>query len=164
MLKIIVVILLMVDFAASRRIQQEKIKFTKVLISTGDATGTTEIIDLVNHEDASCENLQYDYPIQTRDGIGSNLVDLLLSEFPVICGGYDKSSLGKCFRLTKEGWQEFTTLNGRGRYSAAGQRFGDIFQIFGGNDFNSKLKSTEIIHPDGRVVQGPDMPTPLDRH
>ena len=77
----------------------------------------------------------------------------------------DQSLLGKCFRLTKnDGWQEFTTLNGRGRYSAAGQRFGDIFQIFGGNDFNSKLKSTEIIHSDGRVVQGPDMPTPLDRH
>ena len=159
MLKIIVVILLMADFAASGRIQQEKAKFTKVLISTGDATGTTEIIDLVNHEDASCENLQYDYPIPTRDGIGFSLVDLLF-----ICGGYDQSSLGKCFRLTKEGWQEFTTLNGRGRYSAAGQRFRDIFHIFGGNDFNSKLKSTEIIHPDGKVVQGPDMPTPLDRH
>ena len=59
----------MADFAASRRIQQEKMKLTKVLISTGDATGTTEIIDLVNNEDASCENLQYDYPIPTRDGI-----------------------------------------------------------------------------------------------
>ena len=47
MLKIIVVILLMADFAASKRIQQEKAKVTKVLISTGDATGTTEIIDLV---------------------------------------------------------------------------------------------------------------------
>ena len=73
------------------------------------------------------------------------------------------ADIRKCFRLTKEGWQEFTTLNG-GRYDAAGQRYGDIFQIFGGNDFNSKLKSTEIIHPDGKVVSGPDMPTPLDRH
>ena len=154
----------MADFAASKRIQQEKAKVTKVLISTGDATGTTEIIDLVNNEDTSCEKLQYDYPIPTRDGIGSNLADIMFTEFPVICGGYDQSSLGKCFRLTKEGWQEFTTLNGPGRYSAAGQRFGGIFQIFGGNDFNSKLKSTEIIHPDGRVVQGPDMPTSLDRY
>ena len=69
MLKIIVVILLMANFAASRRIQHEKIKLTKVLISTGDATGTTEIIDLVNHEDATCENLQYDYPIPTRHSV-----------------------------------------------------------------------------------------------
>ena len=94
MLKIIVVILLMADFAASKRIQQEKAKVTKVLISTGDATGTTEIIDLVNNEDTSCEKLQYDYPIPTRDGIGFNLVDFMLTKLTVICGGYDQSLLG----------------------------------------------------------------------
>ena len=95
MLKIIVVILLMADFAASKRIQQEKIKLTKVLISTGYATGTTEIIDLVNNEDDTCKNLQYDYPFPTSGGIGSNLADFMFTEFPVICGGYVQSSL-KC--------------------------------------------------------------------
>jgi hypothetical protein len=136
---------------------------SKILVSTGEPlkygdgdTTTTEIIGGM-----TCQDLG-SYPLGIYGGVGSTI-----GSFAVICGGreYNGSSylsVKQCYKLVAGEWQQFATMNSE-RAFAAGVNVGNSLMIFGGldstvNSYKAALQSTEIIHEDGQVSQGPKMP------
>ena len=135
------------------------------LISTGVGGGypdtppisppTTEIIDLAD-EEVSCSNLE-DFPVEIFGAVGANL-----GSVSIICGGGsdDAFALKQCYKLLKNGgWEEFTTMISGRRFAASIVRENTL-HVFGGY----VESSTEIIHQDGQIVQGTDMPMELGLH
>jgi len=132
-----------------------------ILISTGysgnSATQTTEVINI--EDDSKCQDVE-DFPLAIESAVGS-----YLGSFPVICGGYDGSSLNQCHRLESGKWQPFATL-GQRRNGAAGIVHANTFIIFGGYDDtgSGRLSTTEIVTEEGQVTSGPEMPAAVSYH
>ena len=136
---------------------------SKVLISSGHPRGSatkTEVIDLKNNN-ITCEDLQ-EFPLEISNAVGANL-----ASWPIICGGIfnDGSTSDKCFIYMEGGWQHFVTMINR-RSFTAGIVYDNAFHIFGGydKDTSTTLQSSEIVNKDGSSMEGPQLPTPIQRH
>ena len=138
-----------------------------ILIATGyDYTdiGKSEIINILGDE-LTCSNFE-DYPNVVEGAVGASL-----ESTPVICGGYIANSLGKltdkCYAYIDGKWQEFATMT-EGRAYAAAIVYEDSLHIFGGQGQSGEdqilLESTEIVHADGTVTVGVDLPGTLAFH
>ena len=133
------------------------------MITTGwplsSATRKTEIIDIASGG-VTCSDLE-NFPVESSGGVGGNLQGT-----PVVCGGFLGSSTysDKCYKFTTTGgWQEFASMKDK-RYHAAGIVYQKKLHVFGGSDGSQLLQSSEIISEDGRVIDGPDLPTGVWRH
>ena len=138
---------------------------TKILVTAGSnslSSTKTEIVNLEN-EVLTCQDLG-NYPLAIYGGFGSNIGSSV-----VICGGHfwnesatSWSDSNRCYKLVAGEWQQFTTMTSRRAY-AASMVVGNSLMTFGGIGYGT-LQSTELIHADGQVSQGPNMPTALQRH
>ena len=72
----------------------------------------TEILDL-GDPTFECTGLQ-DYPMNVKDGGGG----LLKDNVPLICGGYNGSEIGECFKLVNKTWSPMQDGMQEARYHA----------------------------------------------
>ena len=80
-----------------------------ILVSTGyprnSATTTTEMINIDN-SGLTCKDLE-EYPLQINSAVGFNMGSL-----PVICGGYDGSTIfNQCHQMESGKWKLFANLS-----------------------------------------------------
>jgi len=133
------------------------------LLVTGypwSGSGRMEIIK-ENGETKTCPQ-SYDYPLEVSNAGGSIWDDGTI----VICGGFDGSSVeSKCYTMKNGEWQ----LNSENlitvRSSSGVSNIGNTTWVTGGYDSGGvRLSSTEIIHPNGNVTLGPDLPQGREHH
>ena len=87
----------------------------RVLIATGlpyENGRKTEIVDL-SDPTFECQGLP-DYPLNTKDGGGG----LLANNTPIICGGYNGTEIGECFKLIDKKWNPMKDSMKEARYHA----------------------------------------------
>ena len=134
------------------------------MITTGTplsiATRKTEIVDVANG--LSCSDLAR-FPVEITVAVGANLGGI-----PVVCGGWGSSIeySAKCFRLTNSVWENFASMKEKRGY-AAGVMHNDKLHVFGGYSGSTVqfgLQTSETINVDGKVSNGPDLPTGVWRH
>ena len=79
--------------------------FDSILVSSGAATKTTEIINIDN-SGLTCKDLE-EYPLQIIGAVGFNMGSL-----PVICGGkyLGFKAQNQCHRMESGKWQPFANL------------------------------------------------------
>ena len=123
------------------------------LLVTGSpwsGSGRVEIIK-ENFKTKVC-SLMPKYPLEIDYGAGSNWKDGKFS----ICGGYDGSLVSECYIMDNGKW----ILSGKlqtARSHHGASNIGNSIWITGGYN-NGYLASTEIIHSDGKMTPGPDLP------
>lgn len=79
-----------------------------------------------------------------------------------ICGGYSGNYISKCYSLENGEWTLNKLKTGRGQHGAS--NIGNKIFITGGWTNGQILASTEIIHPDGKITQGPNLPQARGYH
>jgi len=122
--------------------------------------GRMEIIK-ENGETKTC-SISYDYPLEVDGAAGSVWDDGI-----VICGGrYDSGDkTTKCYTMKNGEWQLNSEKLQTARSSSGVSNIGNTIWVTGGYDSGSdRLSSTEIIHPNGNVTLGPDLPQGRGRH
>ena len=114
-----------------------------------------EIVDMKN-ENLTCDNLQ-DFPGQEY-GMGA-----LLNGKPLVCGGYESAD---CYQYDNQTWNNFTQMKVKRGYAGSAVMENGSLWITGGRPDQSGVKhqTTELIHPDGNVTYGPNLPTERDCH
>ena len=99
-----------------------------------------------------------DFPLEVEDASGGVLDDGKIT----ICGGLDASFTprSECHTLTNGVWQPRTEgLNIARRDHGSSIIFNNnTLWMTGGYGNGERLSSTELIHPDGRVTPGPNLP------
>ena len=113
------------------------------MITTGrprSSAAKTEIVDVVYGE--NCANLA-NFPWEIEGAVGANLHGT-----PAVCGGWSSNYIRKCYKFTNGGWKVFASMKEKRRY-ADGVIYNNRFHIFGGNNDDSTLRSSEIISIDG---------------
>ena len=132
------------------------------LLVTGDPRSGSGRIEIIkeNFKTEVCNQMQ-DYPLGVVSAAGSHWKDGKLS----ICGGNSGFSTytNECYTLDNGEWKP-TSQNlqiGRRRHGAS--NIGNNIWITGGYNSNGqRLSSTEIMHPDGKITPGPDLPQGRD--
>ena len=131
---------------------------SKVMITTGNPKAfarKTEIVDVTNG--ITCTDLA-NFPVTLAGAVGANL-----RGSPVVCGGYGHSgSSDKCYRFKNGMWKEFASLKEKREY-ATGVVYNKKLHMFGGYN-GSRLDTSETINVDGKVSEGPDLPTAVRLH
>ena len=121
-------------------------------------SGRMEIIK-ENNKTEVCNNIP-EYPINVFGAAGSYWKDGKLS----ICGGYTGSTaINNCFLLDNGQWKaNINNLKTR-RNAYAASNIGSNIMFSGG--YNGQyLSSTEIMHHDGKITSGPNLPQDRYRH
>ena len=116
-----------------------------------------------NWETKTCPQ-SLDFPLEVYVASGGVLDDGRIT----ICGGSDASGKvrSECYTLTNGVWQPRAEgLN----ITRLGHRSSVVFNnntlwMTGGYGNDQYLSSTELIHPDGRVTTGPDLPKARGYH
>ena len=119
----------------------------------------SEIINVLNDE-LTCSDFE-DYPNVVEGAVGASL-----ESTPVICGGYSVYGelTDKCYAYIDGKWQEFSTMT-EGRAYAAAIVYHESLHIFGGvGQYGELSGSSEIVHADGTVTFGVDLPGTLAFH
>ena len=78
-----------------------------ILVSTGYPPSSATKTEIINTDNSglTCKDLE-EYPLQIDQAVGFNMGSL-----PVICGGYDGSTiLNQCHRMESGKWQPFANL------------------------------------------------------
>ena len=86
---------------------------------------------------------------------------------PLICEGSDGSGRKKsnCYVLKNGEWQSTSESLQIARSSHAATNIRKKIWVTGGRNHEwQKMNSTEIIHPDGKVTPGPDLPEARSSH
>ena len=125
---------------------------TILVTGTPRETGTMIEVITENLEAKVCSQMPK-YPLEVSAAAGSNWKDGKLA----ICGGSDLSiRLSKCYLLENGEWNEIESLqtvkNGQGASNIGGKIW-----LTGGYS-NGFSAATDIIHPNGTVTQGPELP------
>ena len=135
--------------------------------SPWSGSGRIEVM-MENNETKVCDNTP-EYPLEIYDGAGSYWND----NMPLICGGdsgYRDSTTRKrrksdCFVLKNGEWQSTSENLQIPRSNHAATNIGKKIWVTGGLTHDiQRLSSTEIIHPDGKVTPGPDLPKARSSH
>ena len=109
-----------------------------------------------------CDNIP-EYPLEISTASGSYWND----NMPLICGGWDGSLTrrSECYVLKNGEWQSTSENLQIPRSLHGATNIGKKIWVTGGltND-GQRLTSTEIIHPDGKVTSGPDLPKARSSH
>ena len=123
------------------------------LLVTGFGSGS-ERIEIVkeNFKTEVCNNMPV-YPLDVSRASGSTWKNGKFS----ICGGYDNSRKSDCYTMDKGEWQPTKDNLITARKSHGSSKIGNAILITGGWN-GLKLASTEIMHPDGKITPGPDLP------
>ena len=114
-------------------------------------SGRVEIIR-ENFKTKVCSQMP-EYPLEISTAAGSNWKDGKFS----ICGGAKyPNEYSQCYLMENGKWKLSGNLQTARRHHGA-SNIGNSIWITGG--FNGrKLASTEIIHSDGKITPGPDLP------
>ena len=122
----------------------------------------TNVCEVINMKDATslCPNLP-PYPYALRLSTG-HVVDSV----PIIAGGYSsgayQSYVHKHDRQTNSWISLGNMAKPRNQFTSV--PLNGALWVLGGYTGNGMEKSTELIFPNGTIVEGPDMPTPKARH
>ena len=129
------------------------------LLVTGWKSGS-ERIEIIkeNFETEVCNNMPV-YPLDVYDASGSTWKNGKFS----ICGGYDGSIISDCYTMDKGEWQQTKDNLITARRWHGSSNIGNAILITGGWN-NGRLASTEIMHPDGKITPGPDLPQARSGH
>ena len=127
------------------------------MITTGypfSSATKTEIVDLANGR--SCRDLA-EFPVEILGAVGANLQGT-----PVVCGGSSSSFEPQkiCYGFTNGRWQEYPSLKEERSY-AAGVVYEREWHVFGGSTIQ---KTSEIVNENGEIVDGPALPTAVQKH
>ena len=129
------------------------------LLVTGypeSGSGRIEIIK-ENFKTEVCNQMQV-YPLEVYLAAGSHWKDGKLS----ICGG--NSYTTECYTLDNGEWKPTNQSLQIERIGHAASNIGNNIWITGGHDGSQRLSSTEIMHPDGKITPGPDLPQARSSH
>ena len=124
-------------------------------------SGRIEIIK-ENFKTEVCNQMQ-DYPLEVYVAAGTHWKDGKLS----ICGGYTGSDTNECYTLDNGEWKPTSQNLQIERYSHAASNIGNNIWITGGHDGHEGsqiLSSSEIMHPDGKITPGPELPQGIYGH
>lgn len=130
-----------------------------ILVATGSSSGSytdeCQVIDVSSS--TSCGNLP-SHPYFLSSAAGG-----VINNTPIICGGSIYSGSPReqdsCYRFNENSnsWHLHSTMTAR-RGTLAATVIKDKLFISGGYDDSGPLASTEFIHADGTVTNGPDLP------
>ena len=132
----------------------------RILVLNGRySPGFVQGIDIVKN--TTCHLVQY--PERVRNSAGG-----LLRNHPTICGGYNlntDSLTASCYQLDPSTnlWSFLSSLHTARIYHASVELDGGLWVTGGGHGSND-LSSTEMVHEDGSVVQGPPLPSARQAH
>jgi len=123
------------------------------LLVTGYPTTGSGIIEIIkeNFKTEVCNQMQ-DYPLEVYWAAGTHWKDGKLS----ICGG--NSYTTECYTLDNGEWKPTSQNLQIGRSEHAASNSGNNIWITGGLTGSQRLSSTEIMHPDGKITPGPELP------
>ena len=125
-------------------------------------TGGSDRIEIIkeNHKTEVCKNMPK-YPIEVSSAAGSHWKDGKLS----ICGGYDGSRTNNCYSLDNGQWKaNINNLKAERSVHGASNIGNNIWFTGGGGNNWEKLSSTEIMHHDGKITSGPNLPQGRSGH
>ena len=126
---------------------------------SGSGRGRIEIIK-ENHKTEVCNNMP-GYPIEVYGAAGS----LWKHGKLFICGGYDGSSiLNNCYILDNGQWKANINNLITERNVFAGSNIGNYIWFTGGFNINQYLSSTAIMHHEGWITSGPNLPQARIQH
>ena len=102
-----------------------------------------------------------EYPIEVEDAAGSHWKDGKLS----ICGGWTGSTrINNCYLLDNGQWKANISNLKTGRCCYAASNIGNNIMFSGGYNGSQRLSSTEIMHHDGKITSGPNLPQGRSGH
>ena len=129
------------------------------LLVTGDGSGR-ERIEIIkeNFETEVCNNMPV-YPLDVWGASGSTWKNGKFS----ICGGYYNGYKSDCYTMDKGEWQQIKNNLITARSGHRSSNIGNAIHITGGWD-GLDLASTEIVHPDGKITPGPELPQARSSH
>jgi len=116
-----------------------------------------KVVDIMNSKE--CEPIAQ-YP----GGVVSSSAGTLLEGKPTVCGGLNhdiRQVEPNCYQYdhTTDSWKHLAVLSTARYIHAIVEVKGRGLWVTGGITFGDSLKSTEFIHADGTVEQGPDLPS-----
>ena len=123
----------------------------------GNEQDACEVINMADST-SSCNNLP-DYPLSLRLSTGQ-----VVNSIPIIAGGYKGGSVSNIYKFDKQSnsWLSLGNLV-TPRCLHSSTILNGALWIIGGHGGNY-LKSTELVHPNGTITSGPDLPTFRARH
>ena len=129
-----------------------------ILVATGDHENY--VID--PKSTASCSSLP-SYPLSTARSVGG-----ILNNAPLICGGHVSSPWAfhsECYIHDKSSnsWRLHANLKTK-RYDSSIAPVNGGLWLTGGTDGQTVLSSTELVYPNGTVLNGPNLPAPRQGH
>ena len=135
-------------------------------MATGSYTNKGQLVDVSST--TVCTGLT-DYPMSIRYATGG-----LMNGSPLICGGYgsptaspgSNSDQSACYIYNNEShqWQLHANMNNK-RSSTASAMLSNGLWVTGGYQSGvGNLASTEIVKPDGTVIDGQDLPVATIGH
>ena len=130
------------------------------LLVTGDPTSGSGRIEIIkeNFKTEVCNQMQ-DYPLEVQEAAGSHWKNGKLS----ICGGFPSTS--ECYTLDNGEWKPTSQNLQIGKCCHAAFNIGNNIWFTGGfGTNNQRLSSTEIMHHDGKITAGPDLPQARSSH
>ena len=128
------------------------------LLLTGWDTIGSGRIEIIkdNFKTEVCNQMQ-DYPLEVYQAAGTHWKDGKLS----ICGGF--TSTTKCYTFDNGEWKPTSQNLQIGRSRLAASNIGNNIWFTGGWN-GQRLSSTEIMHLDGKITPGPDLPQAISHH
>ena len=124
------------------------------VLVTGVGAGS-ERIEIIkdNFETEVCNNMPV-YPLGVWGASGSTWKNGKFS----ICGGLGNGVKSDCYTMDKGEWQptKHNLITARGYHGSS--NIGNAIFITGGWSSGPRLASTEIVHPDGKITPGPELP------
>ena len=123
-------------------------------------SGRIEIIK-ENFKTEVCIQMQ-DYPFEVERAAGTHWKDGKLS----ICGGIDGywNTKRDCYTLDNGEWKPTSQNLQVERQSPGASNIGNNIWFTGGWNGVQRSSSTEIMHPDGKITPGPDLPQARSDH
>lgn len=126
----------------------------------------TEIVDL-SDPTFECTGLP-DYPLNTKFGGGG----LLANNTPIICGGYNGTDIGECFKLIDKKWNPMEDMMNEARNHAG---YGNVVvneslwksggvKFFGGEKFFDKLQNSSELINGNTSLKYSDLPEAMYAH
>jgi hypothetical protein len=135
---------------------QPKILLGKLLVTTGNPTTSSEVIDLLDASNI-CQDLD-DYPLPGFCAVGGLLNDVN----PLVCGGYHTVA-DECYIVGQSG-PKAKLLEGRDTAASLVLNHSHIW-ITGGLDGNQdRLSSTELVSVGQPTSKGPELPKAVYGH
>ena len=132
-----------------------------LLVALGYHPPESDVCEVINMKDATllCPNLS-PYPYALRLSTG-HVVDSI----PIIAGGYNygdyESYVHKHDRETNSWISLGNMAKSRGQFASV--PLNGALWVLGGYTGGHMDKSTELIFPNGTIVEGPDLPAPRAR-